>query len=251
MEYFHGKVAVVTGAAQGIGNAIAVGLARHGAKIALCDIQFEAAVKVAESLVEQGFHAHAFNVDVSDSGSCKMLADDVLNRLGSTSILINSAGTLRRTLLDDPGFEDDWDAVMRVNANGPVLMIRAFLDQLRETKGNIVNLASIMSISTGPGLSAYTASKGAVLQMTRTLAQDLASDGIRVNAIAPGIIETPMTEVARNNNPELIGRYMTHTPMGRPGKAEELVGPVLFLASDMATYVTGALLPVDGGYLTI
>jgi len=249
MEYFHGKVAVVTGAAQGIGKAIAAGLARNGAKVALCDIQFEAAAKVAEYLVEQGFHARAFKVDVSDTGSCKTLADNVLNRLGSTSILINNAGLLRRSLLDDPGFKENWDIVMRVNADGPILMVRAFLDQLRETHGNIINLASIMSIATGPGLCAYAASKGAVLQLTRTLAQDLASDGIRVNAIAPGIIETPMTETGRNN-PELISRYMAHTPMGRPGNPEELVGPVLFLASDMATYVTGTLLPVDGGYLT-
>jgi NAD(P)-dependent dehydrogenase (short-subunit alcohol dehydrogenase family) len=106
-----------------------------------------------------------------------------------------------------------------------------------------------MSVTAGPGLAAYAASKGAVLQLTRAMAHDLAPFGIRVNAIAPGVIETPMTEATRAN-PDAIGRFMAHTPMRRVGRPEELAGPVLFLASDAASYVTGALLPVDGGYLS-
>jgi NAD(P)-dependent dehydrogenase (short-subunit alcohol dehydrogenase family) len=137
---------------------------------------------------------------------------------------------------------------MGVNATGVANMTRAFLDQLKETKGRIVNLGSIMSVTAGPGMTAYAASKGAVAQMTKALAHDLAPDGVRVNAIAPGVIETPMTEATRAN-PDAIGRFMAHTPMGRPGRAEELVGPALFLASHASSYVTGALLPVDGGYL--
>jgi len=112
-----------------------------------------------------------------------------------------------------------------------------------------VNLASIMSLVAGPGLTAYAASKGAVAQFTKALAQDMAPHGVRVNAILPGVIETPMTEVTRQT-PEAIGRFMAHTPMRRVGQPEELVGPVVFLASKAASYVTGALLPVDGGYLT-
>jgi len=138
--------------------------------------------------------------------------------------------------------------VMSVNSDGPMFLVRAFLDQLRQTKGRIVNLGSIMSVSAGPSLVAYAASKGAVLQMTMALAHDLAPDGIRVNAIAPGVIDTPMTEATRNN-PDAIGRFMAHTPLQRTGKPEELVGPILFLASTMSSYVTGVLLPVDGGYL--
>ena len=138
--------------------------------------------------------------------------------------------------------------MLRVNLGGVKTMVRALLPQLRKTRGRIVNLGSIMSISAGPGLGAYAASKGAVLQLTKALAHDLAPDGIRVNAIAPGVIATPMTTVTREN-PQAIGRFMAHTPLGRVGEPEELVGPVLFLASDMSSYVTGALLPVDGGYL--
>lgn len=248
MDGIRGAVAVVTGAAQGNGKAIAEGLARAGAKVALCDLQLARVEEAAAALRAEGLQAEAFAVDVGDAASASALARDVLARLGATEILVNNAGIIRRTPVGSETFESDWAAVMAVNANGPVLMVRALLDQLRSTKGRIVNLGSIMSVSAGPGLVAYAASKGAVLQMTKALAHDLAGDGIRVNAIAPGVIETPMT-VATRNDPEAIGRFMMHTPMKRPGQPDELIGPVLFLASTMSTYVTGALIPVDGGYL--
>jgi NAD(P)-dependent dehydrogenase (short-subunit alcohol dehydrogenase family) len=130
-----------------------------------------------------------------------------------------------------------------------VQTVRAFLDQLRQTKGRIVNLASVMAVTAGPGLVAYAASKGAVLQVTKALVHDLSPDGIRVNAIAPGVIETAMNADTRGN-PDALQRFMQHTPMRRTGKTDELIGPVLFLASHMSSYVTGAMLPVDGGYLT-
>jgi NAD(P)-dependent dehydrogenase (short-subunit alcohol dehydrogenase family) len=142
----------------------------------------------------------------------------------------------------------DWRSVMAVNADGPMLMVRAFLPQLAATGGRIVNLASIMAVTAAPGLSGYASSKGALLQMTKALAHDLAPLGIRINAIAPGVIETPMTEATRDN-PDSISKFMAHTPMKRVGQPEELVGPVIFLVSGMSSYVTGALLPVDGGYL--
>lgn len=215
----------------------------------MCDVQLDLVRDAAEDLVREGNIARAYGLDVAKPASCHALSRSVADDLGAASILVNNAGIIRRSLPDDPEFEKEWNAVLRVNADGPMHMVRAFLEQLRETGGRVINVASIMSVSAGPGLSAYAASKGAVLQMTRALAHDLAGDGIRVNAIAPGIIETPMTEVTRNN-PDALGRFMMHTPLGRPGKPEELVGPVLFLASEMSTYVTGALLPVDGGYLS-
>jgi NAD(P)-dependent dehydrogenase (short-subunit alcohol dehydrogenase family) len=244
-----GRVAIVTGAAQGNGESIAKGLAAHGAVVAVCDVQADAVRRVSGEIVEAGGQAASFVVDVTDRNACNTLAYTVRAQFEApVAILINNAGIIRRTLPSDESFDDDWDAVLAVNATGSVNMIRAVLGQLKETRGSIVNLASIMAVAANPGLVAYAASKGAVLQMTKAFAHDLAGDGIRVNAIAPGVIETPMTAATREN-PDAIGRFMAHTPMRRPGKPEELVGPVLFLASAMSSYVTGALLPVDGGYL--
>lgn len=249
MQGIDGAIAVVTGAAQGNGRAIAVGLARAGASVACCDIKEDAVRTLVEEIESSGGNAMAVRLDVADVDSCRAAAESVRLGLGhSTAILVNNAGIIRRTAPDSETYAADWDAVIAVNATGVMQMVRAFLPQLKETKGRIVNLASVMAVSAGPGLSAYAASKGAVLQLTKALAHDLAPDGIRVNAIAPGVIETPMT-VATRENPEAIARFMAHTPLGRPGKPEELVGPVLFLSSAASSYVTGALLPVDGGYL--
>ena len=248
MEGLSGRVAVVTGAAQGNGRAIAHGLAGHGASVAACDIDEDGAAQTAKAIAAAGGTAVAMALDVTDAQACARVAGEVKERLGPAGILVNNAGIIRRTPLEAESFAQDWEAVLAVNATGVMQCTRAFADQLRETRGAVVNLASIMSFSAGPNLAAYAASKGAVAQLTRALAHDFAGDGVRVNAIAPGIIETPMTEVTRAN-PEAIGRFMAHTPMGRTGTPEELVGPVLFLASQMASYVTGAILPVDGGYL--
>lgn len=248
MDGINGAVAVVTGAAQGNGKAIAEGLARQGARVALCDMQGAAAEDAAAALRAEGLVATAYQTDVTDAASVAALAEAVAHDLGPVTILINNAGIIRRTPVGSDTFAADWQAVMAVNTDGPILMVRAFLPQLRANRGRIVNLGSIMSVTAGPGLVAYAASKGAVLQMTKALAHDLAPDGIRVNAIAPGVIETPMT-VATRNNPEALGRFMAHTPLGRPGQPDELIGPVLFLASNMSSYVTGILMPVDGGYL--
>ncbi|WP_238367791.1 SDR family NAD(P)-dependent oxidoreductase [Mesobacterium pallidum] len=249
MQGIKGTVAVVTGAAQGNGQAIARGLAEAGARVVACDIQAEAVEKVAASIRDTGGKAVGLAVDITDRASCAALAAKTRESFGvAASILVNNAGIIRRTATDSDTFDADWDAVMAVNAGGQMNMVRAFLPQLIEMRGRIVNLGSIMSVAANPGLVAYAASKGAVLQMTKALAHDLAEHGVRVNAIAPGVIETPMT-VATRENPEAIGKFMAHTPLRRPGKPDELVGPVLFLASDASSYVTGALLPVDGGYL--
>lgn len=243
-----GQVAVVTGAAQGNGRAIALGLARAGARVACCDTQAELLEGVVAEVKAGGGDAIALPLDVTKDARCASVAAEVEQALGATSILINNAGIVRRTPPDAETFADDWARVMEVNATAVMQMTRAFLAQLRATKGSIVNIGSIMSLTAGPNISAYAASKGAVMQLTKALAHDLASDEIRVNALAPGIIETPMTEATREN-PDAIGRFMAHTPMGRTGLSEELVGPVLFLVSPAASYVTGAILPVDGGYL--
>ena len=245
-----GAVAIVTGAAQGNGKAIALGLAEQGVKVIVCDIKAELVADVADQIRNTGGEAVAFAVDVSSIESCKALARSAAAAFDAPiDVLVNNAGIIRRTMTDSETFGRDWDAMMSVNATGSMNMISAFLDQLKETKGRIINLGSVMSLAAGPGLTAYAASKGAVLQMTRALVHELSAFGIRVNAIAPGVIETPMTADTRNN-PDALGRFMAHTPMRRMGQPEELVGPVLFLASPVSSYVTGALLPVDGGYLT-
>ena len=244
-----GKLAVVTGAGQGNGAAIAKGLARAGARVALADINGEAVERVAAEIMAEGGQALSTVLDVTDANAAIEWAKDVRSTFGTVSILINNAGVIRRTPLGAPNYNEDWAATFAVNVDGPRNMVAAFLDQLKAAGGAVVNIGSIMSLQAGPSLTAYAASKGAIAQYTKALAQDLAPHGIRVNALLPGVIATPMTAATRDD-PAAIARFMAHTPMGRVGQPDELVGPVIFLVSDAASYVTGALLPVDGGYLT-
>jgi NAD(P)-dependent dehydrogenase (short-subunit alcohol dehydrogenase family) len=248
------EVAVVTGAAQGNGRAIAFGLARAGAKVACCDVQFERVQEVSELIRQAGGIAHPLHLDISDEASCDAAAQEVQGALGVTSILVNNAGILRPTPADSSTFGQDWDAVMSINVGGTVKMVRSFLPQLLESRGRIINMASILAVAAAPSLSAslsaYATSKAAIVQLTRALANEFADQGVRINAIAPGVIETAMTAATRSN-PEALARFMAHTPLKRPGQPEELVGAVIFLASEASSYITGALIPIDGGYLAV
>ncbi|MBP7064303.1 SDR family oxidoreductase [Ferrovibrio sp.] len=247
-DLLKGDVAIITGAAQGNGRAIALGLAAAGAAVALGDVNAAGAAAVAEEIRGQGGQAFAAGLDVSDIGQCAAFVAASTAALGPASILVNNAGIIRRVTLDAASYDADWDDTLRVNLTGSKNMLRAALPQLRQTRGRVVNLGSIMSFVSAPRNSAYSASKGAIRQFTKALAIELAADGIRVNAIAPGVIATPMTEATRSDE-AAISRFMQHTPMGRVGQPDELVGPVLFLVSRLSSYVTGTMLPVDGGYL--
>jgi NAD(P)-dependent dehydrogenase (short-subunit alcohol dehydrogenase family) len=245
-----GRLALVTGAGRGNGAAIARGLAAAGAEVIVTDIDKSAAHAIAESIVKQGGKARGFALDVTDAKGCSKLAEDVALLVGPIRILINNAGIFLRGNLTASDGHARWDKTMAVNVDGPFNVTMAFIDQLKLTKGSIVNIASINSFTAPAGSGAYPVSKGALAQFTRALAVELAPDGVRVNALAPGIIATAMSEPTRAD-PRRLEAFLAHVPMKRVGEPEELVGPVVFLCSDAASYVTGAILPVDGGFLGV
>ncbi len=249
-DLLEGKVALVTGAGRGNGAAIALGLAQSGATVVVTDVDSDAARRTAQSIVEAGGRAEAFPLDVSSLDDCLAIASEVGSRHGALDILVNNAGIILRGFVGDEHAVEHWSATMRVNVDGPFLVTRAFLDLLKRNQGCVVNVASIQSFVALPSSAAYTASKGAVKQLTKALATELARFGIRVNAIAPGAIETDMTAETRST-PKFMSTIIDHTPMRRFGRPEELVGPVIFLASKMSAFVTGVVLPVDGGFLAL
>jgi NAD(P)-dependent dehydrogenase (short-subunit alcohol dehydrogenase family) len=244
----HGRLALVTGGGQGNGRAIARGLAQAGARVVVTDLNPQTAAAVAEEIRQGGGQAWGYRLDVTDAAACDALAVQVQTDVGLVDLLVNNAGIIIREGLDSPNVTANLQRSMDVNVLGTFHPTRAWLAALRATRGCIINLGSIASSTGLAGVVGYSPSKGAVKLMTQALAVELAKDGVRVNAIAPGVIETPMTASTREA-PEKLAKFMQRTPMGRVGQAEELIGPVVFLASPMASYVTGVTLAVDGGFL--
>ena len=209
------------------------------------DIDGSTAERTAAAI---GREAEGFACDVTDRVRCDGLAAAVLARIGTISILVNNAGIIRRGTVMEPNNRGDWDATLAVNLDGPYNMVTAFLDQLRETKGSIINIGSIQSFVALPNSAAYTTSKGGVRLLTKVLAIELSPLGIRVNAIGPGFTATPLNAKAREDA-AYMANFATRIPLGRIGTPEDIAGPAVFLASDMARYITGVTLPVDGDYL--
>jgi NAD(P)-dependent dehydrogenase (short-subunit alcohol dehydrogenase family) len=239
---------LVTGAGQGNGRAIAAGVAAAGATVIITDVRQDTAESAADEIQARGGKAIAYGLDVTDATACTELAKRVAGEIGPVNVVVNNAGIIIRETIDSPRAPENWRRVMDVNVNGIFNVVHAWLPALRQTRGNIINVASIASFVGVGSTLGYSPSKGAVRLFTQALARDLASDGIRVNAIAPGVIETPMTASTRED-PSRLAAFMTRTPLGRVGQPEELIGPVIFLASSMASYVNGTILPVDGGFL--
>ena len=246
----NGKTALVTGAARGNGAAIAEGLAVAGASLVIVDVLEEALAQKQAELTGKGYSVRAERLDVTDAQACEALARRLREQGQGIDVLVNNAGVLLRGKLSEPQARERWSKTIDVNVHGVFNVTFAFLDQLRQAKGAVINIASIQSFVAPPNSLAYNVSKGAVAQFTRGLASELAPEGVRVNAIAPGIIETEMTSVVRSE-PEKLEVFLRHVPLKRVGKPSELVGPAVFLASDAASYVTGVVLPVDGGFLTV
>jgi len=248
-------IAAVTGAGSGIGRAIALGYAREGARVLLLDLNETAAAEAAREIRAAGGNAESFALDVSRREDCVAVAKRVADTVGPVSILVNNAGINRRNAFtaDAAAVLKDWQDIMAVNLNGLFNVTHAFLDPLRANRGRIVNIGSIQSFVhvRTPNSPAYTTSKHGVLGFTRALAAEFGKDGVRVNAIGPGLIETPLNASVRANDPGLVKIFLDHTPLGRAGQPEDIVGPAIFLASDLSSYVTGSIVMADGGYRAI
>ena len=245
---FDTHVAVVSGAAQGLGEAFARALASAGCAVALLDVRLHGVEAVAASLRESGARCLALAVDVGDENACRRAIDQVSEALGPVGVLVNNAGVGAPEQLEDPGLGQAIDRAMAVNLKGVLNLTRACLPGLKQNRGTIVNVASIAGLVATTASVAYGATKGAVVQATKFLARDLAPFGIRVNALAPGFVLTPLTADLREGSESRMQRLVARTMLKRAAEPDDLVGPMLFLASDLSRYVTGIVLPVDGGY---
>lgn len=242
-----GKVALVTGARTGLGQGMALALARAGADIAA--LGSSPMSQTAEVIRQAGRRFHALEVDLSQKFDAKDIIASVVSELGGIDVLVNNAGIIRRADLLDHS-EEDWDDVLDVNLKSAFLLSQAVARHMVETKrtGRIINVASMLSYQGGIRVPAYTASKHGIAGLTKAMANELAPHGITVNAIAPGYMETDNTEALRNDanrNAQISARI----PMGRWGTPDDLATSVLFLASPSSGYVTGITVPVDGGWL--
>ncbi len=242
---FEGKTAIVTGGSRGIGRAIAEVLAARGADVAIADIRFDTAQTTAQEIAAAtGQRVIPVEVNVADLEQAKAMVKTVLDAFGKVDILVNNAGITRDNLLMRMK-EKEWDDVISINLKGAWNCTKAVIrSMMKKRYGKIVNISSVSGQIGQAGQTNYSASKAGLIGFTKALAREVASRGITVNAVAPGIIPTALTEVLPEEIKESI---LSTTPMGRMGKPEEIAYAVAFLASDDAAYITGQVLGVDGG----
>lgn len=245
------KVVIITGAGRGIGRRAALLFASEGAKLALVDINAEAGESAAEEVRLEGGEAVFIKTDLTNAADVEAMVAAVLERYGRIDVLYNNAGINYYGKLADTE-ESDWDKVMAVNVKSVYLTCKYVIPVMAaQKKGSIVNTGSSASLVGLESLAVYTASKGAVLQLTRNMALDYAKDGIRVNALCPGVTATEMTQQVIDDDPDPKAareRFDRVIPRGSMADPVEIANTALFLASDEASYITGAAIPVDGGY---
>jgi 3-oxoacyl-[acyl-carrier protein] reductase len=240
-----GKVGIVTGAGKGLGWAIAERLARDGAKMVIAEIDWVSAQEKAAALRQKKAESLALRVDVSRWPEVQNMVADTVAKFGRIDILVNNAGILGPALTVAEYPEDEWDRVIAVNLKGTFLCCKAVLSVMKKQgSGSIVNIASVAGKEGNPDMAPYSASKGAIITLTKTLGKELAATRIRVNAVSPALLETDM---ARNMSPEQRAFLTSKIPMGRLGNPEEVAAVVKFLVSDEASFVTGQCYDVSGG----
>lgn len=250
MELFSlkGKVAVVTGGNRGLGKTFALSLAKMGADVVIVGRDELKNLSVIKEIESYGRRAISLSVDLQDISAIKRMVETVKNEFRKIDILVNNAGVSKTGLALDVE-EEEWDKIMDLNVKSLFFCSRAIAKEMKEQKsGKIINIASVVGAVGDIGISPYTASKAAVINLTRSLALEWARFGIQVNAIGPAYIETEMNSEALSNS-KVREKIINKTPMGRLGKAEELEGALLLLASDASSYITGQTIFVDGGWL--
>jgi 3-oxoacyl-[acyl-carrier protein] reductase len=244
-----GKVAVITGAASGIGRASAERFAAEGARVVVADLDADAAQEAAAAIAQNGGEATHVRCDVTRADDARGMVEAAVGRYGRLDVLFNNAGSTNPPRPVEETTEEDLDRALAVNVKGVFFCSRAALPALREGGGSIIVTASIMGVRTRPGFTAYAASKAAAIHLARTLALELAEDGIRVNCLAPVATDTPMlaTFVGDRDPEEGRAAFVSTIPLGRLARPSDVASAALYLASDEAAYITGAVLPVDGG----